>query len=328
MDDSSIDDDVRRALIGAWHRFLTNIDPLRPQFFAFCRRLTGNVWDAEDLVQDALLAAFGHVANTMHHIDNPRAFLLRIATNLWIDRWRHRSLEARTPIESASRTSDAEAERAVELHEAATALLHLPARERAAIVLKDTFDLSLDETAAILGTSVGAVKSALSRGRARLTQPDAAVATKRSAPVAAVVEAFVARYNARDLDGVIALLDATSHVRMYGFHEDVGRDAIARDKGWLYHNFFNPFDGSTSTARWQLAASHGENVVLVFGGFGAPDRLSSVMRVAANPELPGRIGVIHVYALCPDIVTAVATELELSVQASGYHFPLDVSGTA
>src|SRR5690606_7324290 len=66
--------------------------------------------------------------------------------------------------------------RGAAVREAAGALLtRLSPRERAAVLLKDVFDLSLEETASILQTSIGAVKAALHRGRGRLegAEPEA-----------------------------------------------------------------------------------------------------------------------------------------------------------
>jgi RNA polymerase sigma-70 factor (ECF subfamily) len=74
-------------------------------------------------------------------------------------------------------------------------------------VLKDAFDLGLDEIAEILSTSVGAVRAALHRGRAKLTESDPDV-MRTPAPGGAP------RFNARDLERLTArLLDhATAEV--------------------------------------------------------------------------------------------------------------------
>ena len=71
------------------------------------------------------------------------------------------------------------------------------------MVLKDAFDLPLEDIADILSTSVGAVKAALHRGRGKLADPD--VETERT-PVPAALDAFCAAFNAGDLDRVAALL--------------------------------------------------------------------------------------------------------------------------
>jgi RNA polymerase sigma-70 factor (ECF subfamily) len=77
-------------------------------------------------------------------------------------------------------------------------------------VLEDAFDLGLDEIAEILSTSVGAVRAALHRGRAKLTESDPDV-MRTPAPGG---DAFCAAFNARDLERLTArLLDhATAEV--------------------------------------------------------------------------------------------------------------------
>src|SRR5882724_13648887 len=52
-------DTLRDDLCTAWHRYIDMLVPLRPALYSYCRRLAGNVWDAEDLAQDTLLRAFG-----------------------------------------------------------------------------------------------------------------------------------------------------------------------------------------------------------------------------------------------------------------------------
>jgi DNA-directed RNA polymerase specialized sigma24 family protein len=45
--------DVQRAVRGPWRRFIDELEGQRPGLHAYCLQLTGNVWDGEDLVQDA-----------------------------------------------------------------------------------------------------------------------------------------------------------------------------------------------------------------------------------------------------------------------------------
>ena len=90
-------DALGQELQGAWYRYLDLLVPLRPALFGYCRRLTGSVWDAEDLAQETLLRAFARWGNTQPPIRNPQAYLLRTATHLWIDTVRRRQTEARAP---------------------------------------------------------------------------------------------------------------------------------------------------------------------------------------------------------------------------------------
>src|SRR5262245_40583038 len=50
--DARLTDDLRDETRTAWQRYLDLLTPFRPELHRYCRRLTGNVWDAEDLVQD------------------------------------------------------------------------------------------------------------------------------------------------------------------------------------------------------------------------------------------------------------------------------------
>src|SRR5215468_2440677 len=85
----AVQDEVR----GGWRRFIDDLAPLRPDLFRYCCGLTGNVWDGEDLAQDVLLRVFGSLGKINAPIENPRAYLVRSATNLWIDRMRRANLE-------------------------------------------------------------------------------------------------------------------------------------------------------------------------------------------------------------------------------------------
>src|SRR5437764_7358856 len=75
----------------SWHRFLEVYDPLRSQLYRYCRYLTRSPWDAEDLAQDTLARAFVTLARMGgQEPTNARAWLFRIASNLWIDQIRRR----------------------------------------------------------------------------------------------------------------------------------------------------------------------------------------------------------------------------------------------
>jgi RNA polymerase sigma-70 factor (ECF subfamily) len=58
MAEGETSDPLRDALCTAWHLYVDALVPVRPALHGYCRRLTGNLWDAEDLVQDTLVRAF------------------------------------------------------------------------------------------------------------------------------------------------------------------------------------------------------------------------------------------------------------------------------
>src|SRR5215472_17189538 len=90
---------VQRAIRRPWRRYLDGLEGYRPALHAYCRQLTGNVWDGEDLVQDTLLRVFSLLGRTETKILNPRAYLIRMATNLWIDRVRRSAEQAALALE-------------------------------------------------------------------------------------------------------------------------------------------------------------------------------------------------------------------------------------
>ena len=312
----------------SWHEYLVALEPIRPDLYRYCRQLTGNVWDAEDLVQETLLRVFASLSQTLHTVHQPRAYLLRAATNLWIDFARRRATEQRAGRDLALAETGPDEPRDVtdaELHEAATSLLALSApQERAAVLLKDVFDLSLEETARVLGTSIGAVKAALHRGRARLEELRSEPPPARDRAPSELVRRFVSEYNARNLPGLLALMSDSGTIDLRSVEIESGRESYGRERGWFYHNLHSPFDGgSPSHAAWESAVFEGEEIVLVVveGGAGADRVVTSVMRL----EGTSRIDRVSAYAFCPDVVREVAESLGLACRTIGYHFPLDVS---
>ena len=80
--------DFTQEVQQVWNRFLQRTEPLRPELYRYCRALTGSAWDAEDLVQDTLLRAFAKLGEVPLRIESPKAYLFRVASNLWIDHCR------------------------------------------------------------------------------------------------------------------------------------------------------------------------------------------------------------------------------------------------
>ena len=104
--------DIQRAVRGPWRRYIDRLSEHRPALHAYCRRLTGNVWDGEDLVQDALLRVFSLLGKADGRLENPKAYLIRTATNLWIDTVRRRAREqAAIALEHAEAASTRRADR-------------------------------------------------------------------------------------------------------------------------------------------------------------------------------------------------------------------------
>ena len=155
--------------------------------------LTGDEGRAEDLVQNALVRVHRHWAKVLADDDGseergPEAYVRKTMVNINTDWWRRLASRERPSgiLPGGDRPSSADAYAELDLREDLWAELRaLPAKMRATLVLRYFEDLGEAETAAILGCSVGAVKSQCSRGLARLqkamTKPGAA---QRSVPAA------------------------------------------------------------------------------------------------------------------------------------------------
>jgi hypothetical protein len=61
MADDRASDQMARQLREAWFRYLDTIEPIRPSLHRYCRRITRDIWDAEDLLQETLLKGFGAI---------------------------------------------------------------------------------------------------------------------------------------------------------------------------------------------------------------------------------------------------------------------------
>ncbi len=162
-------------------RFNEAVLPYIDDALALGRWLTGNLTDAEDVVQDACIRAFGAIASV--RTDNARAWFLAIVRNTaltWISRNRPRSVittddEAmfeRTGLELLEKQVSPEAAMiqeadAQQLHSAIAAL---PLSYREALVLREIEGLSYQDIAKTLSVPIGTVMSRLARARKMLVQ--------------------------------------------------------------------------------------------------------------------------------------------------------------
>lgn len=328
MTDFALPDELRDDLRAAWHRYIDLLAPLRPLLHGYCRRLTGDVWDAEDLVQDTLLRAFGTLGSIFSRVENPRAYLLRTATNLWIDTRRRRGSEAAALAEHAPLAEGTATENAGTVRDAGSILLQrLAPQERAAIVLKELFDYSLEEIAEVLATTVGAVKAALSRGRTRLREPEGEAASRRPLPSVGLLDRFVDAYRAADVPALLALMMDNGAVENVGCSVAAGRTAFAQKDGWFYklvggHPEWPP-QFAYEAARLECRVFHGEPVLLGFATRRGKEALEQVLRFE---EQDGSIARIRGYAFCPEVIREVGAELGLKVRTGLYRFPTPAPG--
>ena len=129
--------------------------------------LTGGQQDGEDLLQ----AALERLLRQGRRIEGTtEGYLRRTLYNLAADGWRRQGAWRRKlPVIGASQAAGPDLTAAVDLRDALMRILRmLPPQQRAVIVLRYWEQLTLAETAAVLGCSEGTVKSAASRGLSRM----------------------------------------------------------------------------------------------------------------------------------------------------------------
>lgn len=131
--------------------------------------LTGHRQDAEDLLQTAF-AKLATRWNGIREVDSPDAYVRKILYHLQVTRWRrlrHRREQSTASVPDVAAAADPAGDSALRLA-VAHALRQLTAKQRAVIVLRFYEDLPEAEVAAIMGCSVGTVRSQTHRTLARL----------------------------------------------------------------------------------------------------------------------------------------------------------------
>ena len=140
-----------------------------PSLRRYARGLTSDRDRADDLVQDTLVRAWGHLASWQRR-GEVRAWLFGIMHNLFIDRLR---TQRSSPEQSAGDALAESPDRArqsdrLEVRDLDRALQRLAPEHRAVLLLVGVEGMGYQEVAHVLGVPVGTVMSRLSRGRERL----------------------------------------------------------------------------------------------------------------------------------------------------------------
>lgn len=170
--------DELRSPEGQDARFAKYVVPELEVLYRVAQSITRNPTDAEDLVQDTLIRAYGAIERFDGRY--PRAWLLTIMRNAQINRVRRKRPELmRDPDETMSRIADESADGAdaeTQLVDAEfeapieAALAALPDKFRQVVELVDLNQLSYQEAADALGIPVGTVMSRLHRARRNIRQ--------------------------------------------------------------------------------------------------------------------------------------------------------------
>jgi RNA polymerase sigma-70 factor, ECF subfamily len=285
-------DAARRGDKDAFGRLVA---PYRAELHAHCYRMLGSFQDAEDALQDALLRAWRGLPE-FESRSSLRSWLYKIATNacltaierrpkrvlpidyapaadphdgpaepvmesLWLEPYP----DQRLGLEGVLLGPDARYEQreAVELAFIA-ALQHVPARQRAVLILRDVLGYTARETAEALGTTPVSVDSALQRAHKTVSErlpKQTQQATLRSlddAVLNEIVERFVAAWESNDVDALVAMLTEDARMTMPPLPSWYrGREPVA--------SFLRGLPLSNEK-RWRLVPSSA-NAQLAFGGY-------------------------------------------------------------
>jgi RNA polymerase sigma-70 factor, ECF subfamily len=143
-------------------------DFIRSRHAAFLRRavlLVGDRGSAEDLVQDALARLW--LASRRQRIDNPEAYVMKSLVNGSVSRWR-RQRPSDLVVEQPEMSAPDSRSQVEERDRVWRAVVALPARQRAIVVLRFYEDLPEEQIASLLGIGRGTVRSQTAKARARL----------------------------------------------------------------------------------------------------------------------------------------------------------------
>ena len=257
------DELISRAQAGDGDAFRELTEPHRRELQVHCYRMLGSFQDAEDALQDTLLAAWQGFGGFEGRA-SLRTWLYRIATTRCLNArrsaarrpaagWDIPGVEPPAPARLGEVTwlqpfpdalldgagppgPDARYEQAESVSLAfVTALQLLPPRQLAVLILRDVLGFRASEVAAMLDVTVESVTSALKRARASLHRQPAAPAVGRELPPGAgsaaeqaIADRFARAWQAADIGALVALLTDDAFIAMPPMpFEYAGRDAVA-----------------------------------------------------------------------------------------------------
>jgi len=213
------------------------LEPHRRALTGFCYRMLGSSFEADDGVQETMVRAWRH-ADGFEGRAALKTWLYRIATNVCLDHLQHRKRRARpmelspvgssravltvpspehtwiTPIADDVLVADDDPAAALLTRESVrlafvAALQHLPAKQRAVLILRDVLSFSAAEVAELLETTVASANSALQRARATLAERPTADTDVRNPLDAAqqkLLDAYLEAFERYDIDALSKLL--------------------------------------------------------------------------------------------------------------------------
>jgi RNA polymerase sigma-70 factor, ECF subfamily len=204
----------------------TEVEQHRGELTAYCYRMLGSPFDAEDAVQETFVRAWRSLEGFEGRAAL-RSWLYRIATNVCLDMLKAGQRRARpmdlgpsqepleqnlnvptevTWIEPTPDPADVAVEHDTIRLAFVAALQHLPPRQRAVLILCEVLRWQASEVAELLETSVASVNSALQRARATIADVDTHAPPKADEVDSELLARYVAAFEAYDIEALTALI--------------------------------------------------------------------------------------------------------------------------
>jgi RNA polymerase sigma-70 factor (ECF subfamily) len=205
-------------MVEARDQFMELVEDIRPELHRYCARMTGSIFDGEDVVQETLAKAY-YALGQMVQPPKLKPWLFRIAHNTAMDfikRYERQHVEPVADVPDRAEPEESGVDPAL-VEAALTVFAELPPTQRSAAILKDVLGQSLEETAHTMGTTVGAVKAALSRARANIARTPRARFAEPAQPAGETLltlRRYADLFNAHDWDALRALLAAESRLEV------------------------------------------------------------------------------------------------------------------
>jgi RNA polymerase sigma factor (sigma-70 family) len=283
------------AMVEARDQFMELVDEIRPELHRYCARMTGSIFDGEDVAQETLAKAY-FALGQMVQPPNLRPWLFRIAHNTAVDfikRYEREHVEPVADVPDRAEPEESGVNPAL-VEAALTVFAELPPAQRSAAIFKDVLGQSLEETAHAMGTTVGAVKAALSRARANIARTPRARFVEPAQPVAGETLMTLRRYadlfNAHNWDELRALLAAESRL------EVVSRVQHPRAVDAGYYDRYAAYT-KTEELRAEAGFVDGVPVIAIF----SPPSSSEPAYFVVLEVSAGRISLIRDYRYIPYI---------------------------
>ncbi len=318
---------------------LQDLEQYRRELTGYCYRMLGSGFEAEDAVQETMVRAWRGL-DSFEGRSALRSWLYRIATNVCLDMLRGRQRRARPMDLGPSSTADASlgpklgehawvlpvpdahvidvdgdpadvaAQRETIRLAFVAALQHLPARQRAVLILREVLRWQASEVAELLDTTVASVNSALQRARATMADSNLDATDVRTADPEqeALLARYVDAFERYDVTELVALLrdDAVLSMPPYDLWLrsplEIGRwflgqgigcrgsrlVATAANGSYAFGSYRPDPEGGHSPWAIQIIETSGERIVghhnfldtELFAAFGLPARLDDEPRRA------------------------------------------------